>query len=138
MKLELTPEQRSMLVDAACQVRAWSYSPYSHYAVGAALLTASGRVYDGVNVENASFPLCICAERATIYKAVSHGEKEFIAIAVVTENGGSPCGACRQVMAEFGLDAVVIIADSRGKIHQETTVSELLPGAFTPADLPHL
>ncbi|MBA4421068.1 MAG: cytidine deaminase [Anaerolinea sp.] len=137
MKLEPTAEQKALLVEAACQVRRWSYSPYSHYPVGAALLTTSGKVYDGVNVENASFPLANCAERTAIFKAVSQGEKDFLAIAVVTENAGSPCGACRQVMAEFGLDTLVIIADSAGKIRLETTVAELLPGAFTPADLPH-
>jgi len=137
MKPEFTSEQRSKLVEAACQVRSRSYSPYSHYAVGAAVLTASGRIYEGANVENASFPLSICAERAAIYNAVSQGENELLAIAVVTDNGGSPCGACRQVMAEFGLNAMVIIADTQGKIYQQTTVAGLLPGAFTPADLPH-
>ena len=136
MKPELAPEQKAMLVEAACQVRHWSYSPYSGYAVGAAVLSSSGWVYDGVNVENASFPLTNCAERSAIFKAVSNGEKEFHAIAVVTENAGAPCGACRQVMAEFGLDTIVLIADTEGKIHQETTVAGLLPGAFTPADLP--
>ena len=104
MTNNLSREQRELLIDAAQQVRKWAYIPYSHYAVGAALLTASGRIYDGVNVENASFPLSNCAERTAIFKAVSEGEKEFLAIAVVTDNGGTPCGACRQVMAEFGMD----------------------------------
>ncbi len=137
MKNSLSLEQRELLIDAAQQVRKWAYIPYSHYAVGAALLTTSGRIYDGANVENASFPLSNCAERTAIFKAVSEGEKEFLAIAVVTDNGGTPCGACRQVMAEFGMDTIVIIADKDGKIKWEAPVAELLPGAFTPADLPH-
>jgi cytidine deaminase len=137
MTNNLSQEQRELLIDAAQQVRKWAYIPYSHYAVGAALLTASGRIYDGVNVENASFPLSNCAERTAIFKAVSEGEKDFLAIAVVTDNGGTPCGACRQVMAEFGMDIIVIIADKDGKIKWEAPVVELLPGAFTPADLPH-
>lgn len=73
-----------------------------------------------------------------IFKAVSEGEREFEAIAVVTDNAGSPCGSCRQVMAEFGLDTLVLIADSEGAVRLETTVAELLPGAFTPKDLPSL
>jgi cytidine deaminase len=134
---KLTPEQHETLIESARQVRAWAYVPYSHYSVGAALLTASGKIYDGVNIENASFPLTICAERTAVYKAVSQGEKAFIAIAVVTDNAGTPCGACRQVLAEFGLDTLVIIADKDGVVKMEKTVAELLPGAFTPADLPH-
>jgi cytidine deaminase len=92
-------------------------------------------VYDGVNVENAAYPTTMCAERVAIYKAVSEGERDFVALAVVTANGGSPCGSCRQVLAEFGLDTLVIIADAGGKIARELTVGELLPGAFRPEDL---
>lgn len=130
------PEKYEHLIAAAMEVRRWAYVPYSHYAVGAALLTDSGRVYDGVNVENAAFPTTMCAERVAIFKAVSEGEHKFEAIAVVTENAGSPCGSCRQVMAEFGLDTVVLIADADGKIKFEVTVAQLLPEAFTPEDLP--
>lgn len=137
MKSKLSPEIHETLIETARQVRTWAYVPYSHYAVGAALLTSSGKIYDGVNVENASFPLTNCAERTAVFKAVSQGEKSFIAIAVVTDNAGTPCGACRQVLAEFGLDTLVIIADKDGKVKMEKTVAELLPGAFTPADLPH-
>ncbi len=131
----LTEEQRAELIAVAQQARRWAYAPYSHYAVGAALLTASGRVYDGVNVENAAYPTGMCAERVAAFKAVSQGEREFVAVAVVTENGGTPCGACRQVLSEFGLDAVVVVADAQGRVHLEATVRELLPGAFGPADL---
>ncbi|HZW04539.1 MAG TPA: cytidine deaminase [Anaerolineaceae bacterium] len=127
---------RNQLIDLATQVRHWAYAPYSHYTVGAALLTTSGKIYDGVNIENAAFPDSICAERVAIFKAVSEGEREFEAIAVVTENGGSPCGSCRQVMGEFGVDMLVIMADETGAVLRESTVAELLPGNFRPQDLP--
>lgn len=131
----LNTETKQKLIDAAVQARRWAYAPYSNYAVGAALLTASGRTYDGVNVENAAYPTTMCAERVAVFKAVSEGEREFEAIAVVTSNGGTPCGSCRQVLAEFGLDTVVLIATADGALVQETSVRELLPGAFTPKDL---
>jgi cytidine deaminase len=123
------------LIQAALHARKWAYSPYSGYAVGAALLTSSGKIYDGVNVENAAYPLTTCAERVAVFKAVSEGEHNFEAIAVATTNGGAPCGACRQVLAEFGLDTLVLIVDGNGEIVEELTVGELLPKAFTPADL---
>lgn len=131
----LTDEMRSRLIQAAAEARQWAYAPYSNYAVGAALLTASGRIYDGVNVENAAYPTGICAERVAVFKAVSEGERDFVAIAVVTANAGSPCGSCRQVLAEFGLDIVVLIANLDGKVIKETSVARLLPGAFRPKDL---
>jgi cytidine deaminase len=133
--MPINPEQRKLLIETAIHVRDWAYAPYSHYAVGAALLTASGKIYDGVNIENAAFPTTICAERVAIFKAVSEGEREFAAIVIATENGGSPCGSCRQVLAEFGLMTDVIVVDATGKIHMEDTVEGLLPGAFTPEDL---
>jgi cytidine deaminase len=123
------------LIHMAAQVREQAYAPYSRYAVGAALLGKSGRVYTGCNVENAVYSLTVCAERAAVFKAVSAGEREFEAIAVVTSNGGTPCGSCRQVLAEFGLDIRVLIATPEGQVC-ERTVSELLPGAFGPQDLP--
>jgi cytidine deaminase len=139
MKLmKLSEEQRQTLLQTAIGVRRWAYVPYSHYPVGAAVLTRSGKIYDGVNIESAAYPTTMCAERVAIFKAVSEGEREFEAIAVVTDNAGSPCGSCRQVMAEFGLDTLVLIADADGVVRLETTVSELLPGAFTPKDLPSL
>ena len=131
----LTDELRSKLIQTALEARKWAYAPYSNYLVGAALLTTSGRIYDGVNVENAVFPTTICAERVAVFKAVSEGERDFQAIAVVTENGGSPCGSCRQVLAEFGLDIKLLIADSAGNLVEELTLQELLPRAFTPKDL---
>jgi cytidine deaminase len=126
---------RQRLIEAAFQARHWAYAPYSHYAVGAAVLTASGRMYDGVNIENAAYPTGICAERVAVFKAVSEGERQFTAIAIVTEKGGSPCGSCRQVISEFGPQTIVILADEQGHIVQETTISALLPGAFGPQDL---
>ena len=130
-----TSDVKQELIEAAMQARQWAYAPYSNYPVGAALLSTSGRIYDGVNVENAAYPTGICAERVAIFKAVSEGEQEFEAMAVVTANGGTPCGSCRQVMAEFGLDIKVYIADGDGNIKQETSVRELLPGEFGPEDL---
>lgn len=132
----LTEEQRQELIEAAREARRYAYAPYSHYEVGAALLTDSGRIYDGVNVENAAYPTSICAERVAVFKAVSSGERRFTAIAVATANGGSPCGACRQVLAEFGLDTQVLVTDENGQVTMDTTVRDLLPAAFTPEDLP--
>lgn len=131
----LDKETIDKLIAMAQSARHWAYIPYSHYAVGAALLTDSGKVYDGVNIENAAYSPTVCAERVAVFKAVSEGERRFTAIAVVTDNGGSPCGVCRQVLAEFGLDTVVLIADGEGKLVLEQTVAELLPGAFTPGTL---
>jgi len=126
---------RGRLVQAAIQARQAAYAPYSDYAVGAALLTASGNIYTGVNVENAAYPLAMCAERVAVFKAVSEGEKEFKALAVATVNAGTPCGACRQVLSEFGMDILVLVADLKGNIIQESEVAKLLPGAFRPEDL---
>ena len=132
----LTDEKRQELIEVARQARQWAYAPYSHYAVGAAVLTASDRIYDGVNVENAAYPTGICAERVAVFKAVSQGERKFVAVAVVTDNGGTPCGSCRQVLSEFGQDTLVLLADSQGRLLSETLLSDLLPGAFGPKDLP--
>jgi cytidine deaminase len=131
----MNDDLRQNLVETALVARQWAYAPYSNYQVGAALLTASGKIYDGVNVENAAYPTSMCAERVAIFKAVSEGEHQFIAIAVATKNGGAPCGACRQVISEFGLDTLVIIADGDGKVVQETPIGDLLPGAFLPEHL---
>jgi cytidine deaminase len=123
-----------VLLEVAGNSRRYAHAPYSRYRVGAALLAGSGNVYSGVNVENASYGLGICGERTAYVKAVSEGETEFLAIAVVTDNGGSPCGACRQFMAEFGLDTLVIQADKKLN-YTLATVGDLLPDAFTPAKL---
>jgi cytidine deaminase len=103
--------------------------------VGAALRTMSGNVYTGCNVENASYGLTICAERVAVGKAVSEGDLHFETLAVVSETMASPCGACRQVLAEFGLETKVVIADLE-QVREIHTVGDLLPSAFTPAYLP--
>jgi cytidine deaminase len=131
----LTDEQRRDLIVLANQARKRAYAPYSRYNVGAALRTKSGRVFTGVNVENAAYPTSICAERVAVFKAVSEGEREFEVIAVVTDNGGSPCGSCRQVLAEFGLETLVLVADGKERLVCEATVADLLPEAFIPSSL---
>ena len=133
--MTLTNEERQALIDLGNTARQRAYVPYSNYPVGAALRTKTGRIYTGVNVENAAYPQTMCAERVAIFKAISDGEKEFEAISVVTDNGGSPCGGCRQVMAEFALDMIVLMADGNGRLIKESTVRELLPEAFTPQHL---
>ena len=135
MMMMVDDEMRKKLVQAALEARQWAYAPYSNYPVGAALLTASGKIFDGVNVENAAYPTGICAERVAAFKAVSEGERQFAAVAVVTANGGMPCGACRQVLSEFGKDTLVLIANDKGELVLETSVEKLLPSAFGPTDL---
>jgi cytidine deaminase len=128
MSNRMSPEE---LVARAALAREYAYAPYSGYHVGAALLTRSGRVYLGANVENAVYSLTVCAERAAVFKAVSEGEREFEALAVVTSNGGSPCGACRQVLREFSPRLPIYIADVDGN-YRQTSVNRLLPDSFGP------
>jgi cytidine deaminase len=125
------------LTAVARQARENAYARYSGFPVGAALLGRSGKVYTGANVENAAYPLTICAERVAVAKAVSEGEREFEAIAVVTKTGATPCGACRQVLREFaGREGKlrVIVADLDGN-SRTYTIEELLPHGFTPDQL---
>jgi cytidine deaminase len=125
------------LVALALQAREQAYAPYSHFPVGAALLGRSGRVFTGCNVENAAYPLTTCAERTAVSKAVSEGERQFEAIAVVTATGATPCGSCRQILREFGGpegDLRVIVADTAGRV-RTFTIAELLPAGFTPDQL---
>lgn len=128
----MSPEE---LIAVALQVRQRAYAPYSHYLVGAALLTRDGNVMVGCNVENAAYPSTICAERVALTAAVAQGWRDFVAMAVATSNGGSPCGACRQVMAELGPNMQVYIADAQGN-YRTTTVGDLLPDYFGPEHLP--
>ena len=132
---QLNHESRQNLIDLANKARKEAYAPYSNYPVGAALRAKSGAIYTGVNVENAAYPVSICAERVALFKAVSEGEREFDVISVATDNGGAPCGSCRQVLSEFGLDTIVLIADKDGKLIEETSIRALLPGAFGPQHL---
>lgn len=124
------------LIDEARAARELAYTPYSKFQVGAALECKDGRIFRGCNVENASYGLCNCAERTAIFTAAAAGEREVRAVVVYTPtpDATSPCGACRQVINEFGPDAAVIsICDSPDRI--ETTISQLLPAAFGPGNL---
>jgi cytidine deaminase len=126
------------LLEAARRVRAHAHAPYSRYQVGAAVRAASGRVYAGANVENASYGLALCAERSAVAAAIAAGEKRLSAVAVVTATSppAAPCGMCRQVLAEFGDDALpVLLTNDRGE-RQDTTLGALLPHAFRRGDLP--
>lgn len=117
------------LIKAAAKVRENAYTPHGKYPVGAALLTKSGEIITGCNVENGSFPAGVCAEHNAVNAAVAQGHREFKVIVVLTENAGTPCGICRQVLAEHAPDATVICLDTSGK--QKTyTVQELLPHGF--------
>lgn len=131
------PLERS-LIEAALEARARAYAAYSGYRVGAALLTREGLVFTGANVENAVYPLGLCAERVAVFKAVSEGYRAFRALVVVTAQGGSPCGSCRQVLWEFAPDALVIVADAQGRVHWRALLRELMPRAFGAADLQRL
>ncbi|HBT50499.1 MAG TPA: cytidine deaminase [Petrotoga sp.] len=123
------------LYEEAMKTRENAYTPYSNFKVGASLLSDNGEIFSGCNVENASYGLSLCAERNTIFSAVARGERKFKAMLIVAEGEApvKPCGACRQVMAEFG-DFDVYLANTKGKI-EKTKVSELLPNAFSPKDL---
>jgi cytidine deaminase len=132
---DLSEDQIAELTAAAAAVRERAYAPYSQFRVGAALRAADGTIYAGCNVENASYGLTICAERNAIAQAIAAGARDFVAVAVVTENGVMPCGACRQVLVEFGAEMMVIVADTRG--HRRIyALSELLLDAFGPKHLP--
>jgi cytidine deaminase len=122
---------RDDLIRAALDAQPRAFCPYSNFPVGAALRTASGRIFQGVNVENASFGLTICAERVAASAAVAAGEREFTQIVVVSRTGVSPCGACRQFLAEFNPNLPIVMIDSLnpGEVY-ETTLDVLLPGRF--------
>ncbi|MDF2556348.1 MAG: cdd [Bacillales bacterium] len=125
------------LMEEAKKARLMAYAPYSKFLVGAALLTEDGEVFHGCNIENAGYSLTNCAERTAIFSAIAKGKKKFSKLAVVcdTERPGSPCGACRQVISEFFTpNAEIILTNLKGDV-QLTTITELLPGAFTPEDL---
>ena len=133
--LTLSEKQRSELIEKAVDARAKSYAPYSNFHVGAALMDKQGKIFQGANVENSSYSLGCCAERVALFKAVSEGSKEFLAIAVCVPGGGNPCGACRQVLNEFNPNLQIILVDAAGKLVSEKTLFELLPEAFGPHNL---
>ncbi len=129
------PRAAAALVAAARRARRGAYAPYSRYRVGAAALTSNGTVFSGANVENASYGLSICAERVAIFQAAASGHRKVRAVAVVTDSRkpAAPCGACRQVMAEFGVE-VVYLAGVRG-VPRTRRFADLLPEAFTRRNL---
>jgi cytidine deaminase len=132
----LTSEYRKILIDTARQYVKNSYSPYSNYPVGAAVLAEDGLVYGGTNIENSAHPSGLCAERVAINKAISEGNRKILAVAVVTRNAGAPCGACRQVMREFGrLDIPIILTTIEDGVEEDFTLGDLLPRSFGPEDL---
>ena len=131
----MTELETQKLMDCAIKARENAYSPYSHFAVGAALLCEDGTLYEGCNIENASYGLTNCAERTAIFKAVSEGHVTFKALAVVADTEGpcAPCGACRQVMAEFKIP-LIIMGNLMGNI-KIVTIEELLPFSFSECDV---
>jgi cytidine deaminase len=121
------------LIASAVKVRRNGYAPYSRFLVGAALLGESGRIYAACNVENGSYGLSICAERSAVFQAVAAGEKRFRALAIATQTGAAPCGACRQVLTEFDLAGAMLVAlaDLQAR-YQLLSLADLLPHRFTP------
>lgn len=127
----MTDDVKRQLIDAACAVRKLAYAPYSQFLVGAALLTRDHRIIVGCNVENVSYGLTNCAERVAVGTAVAAGTREFAAIAIASSNGCTPCGACRQVLAEFCADLSVYLVDvDGGRVVTELSLAQLLPGRF--------
>lgn len=130
-KNEKLVDPAQALLNAALEAREQAHAPYSNFAVGAAVLTASGEVFTGCNIENASYGATVCAERVAVFKAISAGHKSIKALAVVADlpEPIAPCGICRQVMAEFGQDAIVVMANTKRQI-RTADMRELLPTAF--------
>jgi len=131
------PKALDQLIEAARNVRKHAHAPYSRYHVGAAVRAASGKIYVGANVENASYGLALCAERSAVATAISAGEKRLAAVAVETSTSppAAPCGMCRQLLAEFGGDDLpVVLVNDKGE-REETTLGQLLPHAFRSGDL---
>jgi|SRR5688572_19400611 cytidine deaminase len=127
----MTQIEQDELIRAALDAQQRAFCPYSNFPVGAAIRTANGRIYKGVNVENASFGLTLCAERVAAAAAVAAGDRDFAAIAIVSRGGVAPCGACRQFLAEFNPALPIVMADSeRSAEIRQTTLDELLPSRF--------
>lgn len=127
---------REKLVKYAIEARKNAYAPYSHFKVGAALLAKNGKIYTGCNIENSSYGASVCAERVAMFKAVSEGEREFVALALVTDTDEPvmPCGICRQVLAEFAPKLKIYSATISGVV-KEVTLDKIFPDAFTKKDL---
>lgn len=136
--LNLNKETEELLVQKASEAKAYSYSPYSGFRVGAALLTKSGNIYTGCNIENAAYTPTNCAERTAVFKAVSEGEREFLAIAVCGDGEEylAPCGVCRQVLMEFTEpETFLVLMAATGGDYRKMTLAELLPASFSKSDL---
>jgi cytidine deaminase len=132
--VELSVQKQQELFQHAQEARKKAYAPYSKFYVGAALLTVDGKIITGCNVENASYGMTNCAERTAVFKAVSDGYQDYVALAVAVPGGGTPCGSCRQVLNEFNPDMLIIYNDEKGQL-QRATVSQMLPHAFGPHNL---
>ncbi|ORY05458.1 cytidine deaminase [Basidiobolus meristosporus CBS 931.73] len=134
--IQLTKEQEDTLIDMSLDARNYAYCPYSKFRVGAALLTDTNEYFKGCNIENASFGAGVCAERCAFQKAISEGHRKFIAIAASTDvdTYPTPCGICRQFMAEFGTDLLVLLV-RHDRTAKTMTLKELLPEYFGPKDL---
>jgi cytidine deaminase len=133
----ITDEAIATLVNTAIEASRNAYVPYSNYPVGAALRAKDGTIYSGCNIENASYSATVCAERTALVKAVSEGRRAFDVIVVTTQNGGFPCGTCRQVLYEFSPDMRVIIANDEGRVLHDIRLADLLPHGFGPNNLEH-
>lgn len=133
---DLKPHEIDRLVRAAIDARDQAYAPHSHFYVGAALLLPDDEIISGCNVENASYSLCICAERGAAVTAVARGYRKWRAVAIATVGGVTPCGACRQFLSEFGLDLHVIMVNVLDGSRRSMTLAQLLPEAFDASDLP--
>ncbi|MEA3392027.1 MAG: cytidine deaminase [Candidatus Marinimicrobia bacterium] len=127
--------KQNELINAAMKIRENAYAPYSNFQVAAALLCADGEIITGINMESSSYGLSVCAERNTIATAVAKGKKDFIAMAVVSRNGVTPCGACRQVIFDICGNIDIILGDEKGSIQDTITMKVLLPKAFSHKDL---
>ena len=125
----------AQLLTKAAEARQRAYAPYSKFLVGASLLTESGQIFTGSNVENASYGLTICAERTAVFKAVSEGHQRFQCLALSVQGDVSPCGACRQVLYEFAPSLTILIGNEDGTLIRETSLDILLPQAFGPSSL---
>lgn len=126
----MTPDQKSAVITAATQAVQNAYAPYSKYRVGSAVLTQDGQIHVGCNVENVSYGLTVCAERVALFNAVAAGQQDIQAVVIANQNAATPCGACRQVIAELAKEAVVIVTDHAGQHVREYSVDALLPEGF--------
>ncbi|KAG9396363.1 Cytidine deaminase, homotetrameric [Carpediemonas membranifera] len=133
--MSVSQQLQRELLDKAIEASKNAYVPYSNYSVGACLQCADGTIFTGCNVENASYGLSNCAERTTMFKAVSEGHRDHSIIAIVTRDGGLPCAACRQVMREFNKEMIVICGYIDGRVNRVFTLEELLPHSFGPENL---